>query len=388
MTYYLDPLLEQFATERQWQYLKAVAEHGSGRAAAQATGWDHGSISRAQREVVKKAAKQGYSPQHDFTHVVPDGQKVRGVSTYYDKEGMVRGQWVKSAEDKERQAEMLQEWVSAFASELPKEEPVQMPEYGSKALMACYPVGDHHLGMLSWDEETGNNYDMKIGERLLMGAANHLVGMAPACEKAAIIFLGDFMHYDSFEAVTPSSRNQLDADSRYPKMVRAAIRSMRYLIRRALTRHQNVHVIVEIGNHDLSSSIFLMECLHNVYEFEPRVTVDTSPAHYHYFTHGKVLVGIHHGHGTKMQHLPLIMAHDRPREWGAARYRYWWTGHVHHDQTKDYHGTKVESFRVLAGNDAWAAQKGYRSMQDMKCVLLHEEYGEVSRHTVNPEMLK
>jgi len=389
MSYALDPELRQYATALQWKRMEALAEYGSRRKAAEALGeHNHANISRAWRDIHRKAAKRGYAPAHGWDRPVPDGHKVRGVSTYYDKDGEVRGQWVKSAEDKERQAEMLAEWVSAFASELPKEEPRQMPEHGSKALMACYPVGDHHLGMLSWDEETGANYDMKIGERLLMGATNHLVGMAPACEKATIVFLGDFMHYDSFETVTPTSRNTLDADSRYPKMVRAAIRSMRYLIRRALSRHQNVRVVVEIGNHDLSSSIFLMECLHNVYEFEPRVTVDTSPAHYHYFTHGKTLVGIHHGHGTKMKDLPLIMAHDKPEEWGAARYRYWWTGHVHHDQTKDYHGTKVESFRTLAGNDAWAAQKGYRQMQDMKCVLLHDEYGEVSRHTVNPEMLK
>lgn len=89
-----------------------------------------------------------------------------------------------------------------------------------------------------------------------------------------------------------------------------------------------------------------------------------------------------------MKDLPLIMAHDKPEEWGQAKYRYIWTGHIHHDTVVDFHGTKVESFRILAPNDAWAHQKGYRAMQDMKCVILHEEYGEVSRHTVNPEMLK
>src|SRR6185312_2538021 len=33
---------------------------------------------------VKRLALKGYSPAHDMTHTVPDGFKVKGVSTYYD----------------------------------------------------------------------------------------------------------------------------------------------------------------------------------------------------------------------------------------------------------------------------------------------------------------
>jgi len=385
----IDKQFKEFATDRQWEYYVAYMENGqSSSKVAQKFDVNARTVRRSLEWLKSKAVKAGYSPDHDWLHSVPVGQKIKGVSTYYGPEGEVKGQWVKSTEDAQRQQEMFNAMVEGFTDTLPREEPTPAPKMDSSPLMACYPVGDHHMGMLAWHEETVESYDLKIAEKLLMGATNHLTGMAPKCEQATVIFLGDFMHYDSFFAETPTSRNALDADSRYPRMVRYAIRSMRYLIQRALAVHKFVQVIVEIGNHDLSSSIFLMECLSAVYEFEDRVTVDTSPMHYHYFSHGKVLVGIHHGHGAKMKDLPLIMAHDRPKEWGKAKYRYIWTGHVHHDQTKDYHGTKVESFRVLAPNDAWAQQKGYRAMQDMKCVILHEEYGEVSRHTVNPEMLK
>jgi len=170
-------------------------------------------------------------------------------------------------------------------------------------------------------------------------------------------------------------------------MVRAVIRSTRQMIDKALLRHGELHIIVEIGNHDLSNSVFLMECLSALYEKEPRVTVDTSPRHFHYFTFGKTLVGIHHGHGVKLDKLPLIMAADRPKDWGETKYRYWWTGHIHTDTMKDFVGCRVESFRVLPPEDAWAANKGYRSMSDMKAIVLHKEFGEVARHTVNPAML-
>tara|TARA_R110000744_G_scaffold56359_3_gene118895 strand:+ start:5382 stop:6551 length:1170 start_codon:yes stop_codon:yes gene_type:complete len=389
MKFNLDPNLEEYATEKQWSYLKAIAEHGSERAAARELGITASLVGRAKHAVLRKATNRGYSPDHNFRHTVPDGQKLRGVSTHYNKDGEVTAQWVKSQEDRERQAEILEEMAEGFAADLPQAHPVLQPSTeGAPELMACYPVGDHHMGMLAWDKETGGDYDLGLSEQLLMGAMNHLIGLAPDCETATIVLLGDFMHYDSFVPETPRGKNQLDADSRFPRMVKFAIRSIRYLIRRALTKHHQVNLIIEIGNHDPASAIFLMSAMESVYELEPRVSVDTSPMHYHYFTHGKVLVGVHHGHGAKMADLPLIMATDRPEAWGASAYRYWWTGHVHHDQTKDYRNVKVESFRILAPSDAWAHQKGYRSMQDMKCIVLHKDFGEVARYTVNPEMLK
>ena len=196
------------------------------------------------------------------------------------------------------------------------------------------------------------------------------------------------MHYDSFEAVTPAHRNLLDADGRFPKMVRAAIKTIRYMISKALAKHKKVHVIIEIGNHDTSSSIFLMECMHNIYEDEPRITIDRSPSHYHYFRFGKCLIGTHHGDKAKFEKLPLIMAADRSTDWGETEFRYWLTGHIHHDSVKEFAGVKCESFRVLAAADAYAANAGYRAGRDMKAIVYHKHFGEVARHTVNPRMLQ
>jgi hypothetical protein len=188
-------------------------------------------------------------------------------------------------------------------------------------------------------------------------------------------------------AETPASRNPLDADGRYFKMVRVATRCVRYLIKVALQHHESVHVIIERGNHDPAGSQALMLMLEQVMENEPRVTVDVSPAKFHYHRFGKNLIGIHHGDTVKMKDLPLLMAHDRAQDWGETEHRFWWTGHVHHDATQEFPGVKCESFRVLAAKDAWHSEKGYRSKRDMKAIVLHKEYGEVARHTFNPEML-
>ena len=427
----LDPELREYATDRQWELLEAWQEHGDQRAAAKALGCSRSSICDAWARVQKKAGQHGYAPERDLVHRAAPGMTTRGtsllydrdgkvigywsktrqegrspdevvrlpdpktitkLSTYYDQEGRVTGQWVAEKPDAVAQAAAWAEYAKALTEDLPRVEPTPAPELTDFDLMACYPVGDHHMGMLSWPEETGAPWDINIGEQMLAGATNYLVERAPAAQQALVVFLGDFMHYDSFEPVTPTSRNQLDADSRFPKMVRASVRSMRYMIERALEKHARVHVIVEVGNHDLSSSIFLMECLANTYEKELRVTVDTSPMHFHYYRFGGSLIGTHHGHGVKMQHLPLIMATDRKEDWGETTHRYWWTAHTHKSgaqvfpSAQDLSGCIVESFRVLAASDAWATQKGYRAVREMKSIIIHRRYGEVARNTVNPDM--
>lgn len=422
----VDPKLQPYATEDQWKKLKAIEEYGSANKAAKALGLCRQNIDRALQIVKKRAARQGYAPEFDLVHPVPEGMTSAGVSilydeitgkpvktwnkskpagrdpaeavhipdpksitktaTYFGSDGNVIGQWVSEKPAEIAKEKLWREFAAALAADMPRAEPIAPPKVTRDELCACYPVGDHHIGMLAWDKETGEDYDLKIAEEALVNATDHLVALAPMCDQALVVFLGDLMHFDSFEAVTPTSRNHLDSDGRFPKLVRTAIRAMRYLIEAAAKRHTKVQVIVEIGNHDLSSSIFLMECLRNIYENDKRITIDTSPMHYHYFDFGKNLVGTHHGHGAKLANLPLIMATDRPVEWGRTSHRYIWTGHVHHDQSKDHSGVKVESFRVLATEDAWAHQKGYRSKRDMKSIILHREHGEVARHTVNPGM--
>ena len=384
----IDENLRQYATPKQWEYYLAIEENGSIAGAARELGKATSSISRSMALLRRKAAIHGYAPAQDMTHQAPDGMKSAGISTLYDMTtGDPKIQWVKFQADKERQEEIFRETVAVLSEEIPPAKPIPGPDRTNSNLMACYPVGDHHFGMYSWAEETGRDWDLKLAERTLSGAYDYLIHTLPSCDRATIVLLGDLFHYDSFVAETPTSKNQLDADSRYPMMVRAVIRSTRRMIDGALSRHGEVHVIVEIGNHDLSNSVFLMECISALYEKEPRLTVDTSPRHFHYFVFGKTLVGIHHGHGAKLDKLPLIMAADRPKDWGETKYRYWWTGHVHTDTMKDFVGCRVESFRVLPPEDAWAANKGYRSMSDMKAIVLHKEFGEVARHTVNPAML-
>lgn len=320
--------------------------------------------------------------------VTLDGLKVRGTSTLVDEAGQARLQWVKTTRDDEAREAYYRGLGEALAREVPRVEPVKASGAWLKDLMACYPIGDGHLGMYSWAGETGEDWDLAIAERTHVGAMATLVDGAPAAEDALIVNLGDWLHYDSMAAVTPSSGHQLDADSRPNKMIRVAEATLRTCIDTALRKHRRVRVLCVIGNHDPMGAQWLALALTGRYEKEPRVTIDRTPGVFQYVEHGRCLIGVHHGHKVKPAQLPGVLATDQAEAWGRTKHRYWWLGHVHHQRVFEFPGCVVESFNTLAARDAYAYSGGWRSRRQMQCIVLHREHGEVARSTVNVGMLE
>jgi len=378
----------QFCTELQREHFLACRDAlGNQSRAARNIGATRDSVRSSIRNIHRKAAKRGYAPDSDMTKVCPDGFRLKGTSTLYGQDGEKKIQWVKTDVDAERRAEMFEEAIKAMSESLPRVEPSIAPAMCNSDLMAVYPLGDPHIGMLAWGEESGMDWDLKIAEEKFCGVFDRLVNTSPPCAECVIVNLGDFFHADNMEGQTSRSKHSLDMDGRYAKMIRVGVKIIRQMIESALKIHQKVRVINAVGNHDDTGSLFLAVCLGNIYENEPRVTVDKSPTPFHYFQWGKSLFGVHHGHTCKAERLPMVMATDQSKLWGETEFRTWLTGHIHHDTKKEYSGCDVESFRTLAAKDAYAAWGGYRARQDSKCLVIHKEYGEVERHTVNIKML-
>jgi len=293
---------------------------------------------RAFRKMKAKAARQGIAPEADMVKQVPDGYHLKGSSTLYDADGKAKLQWVKTNIDHERQMELMQEAVEALAQDLPIIERIAKPKHKYQDMMAVYPLGDPHIGMLSWGEETGQDWDLKIAEAAFCSVFDRLVATAPPCKEAVIVNLGDYFHADNFEGVTSRSKHTLDTDGRFAKMIAVGVKIMRQMIESALARHEKVRVINAIGNHDDTGAVWLSVCLHHMYQNNPRLAVDTKPAPFHYFSFGNSLFGVHHTHTCKPAQLPAVMASMVPEQWGAAMFRTWLTGHIHHDVVREYSG--------------------------------------------------
>lgn len=327
--------------------------------------------------------KKGVLPL-DSGNYVSSGEILKGSSTLYDEDGNIKQQWVKTDVDKQKAADTLREVIDSYVEGLPTFNKVDYNvTHASSDLMAVYPLGDPHVGMKAYKEEAGESWDLKKAQEVFCGVFDRLVKTAPSCEQAVIVNLGDYFHRDNVAGVTERHRHVLDTDGNYMMMVDTGLKIMIQMIDSALTHHKNVKVITTIGNHDDTGAMFLQAALKHMYKNEPRVDIDCTSSVFQYFQHGKCFFGVHHGHTCKAPKLPLVMATDRPKEWGSSDYRYWLTGHIHHDTRTEYSGCSVESFRTLAAKDSYAYSGGYRAGQDSKALVIHKDFGEIERHTIN-----
>lgn len=388
-TYRVDEGLKRFATEAQKKTIDAVNKHGSFRSAAEALGQNKSTVRDAIEAAKKRAALRGYSPEHDMVRPVPETHVAKGISTFYDKDGKVRGQWVKSALDDEKAQAVKKAALEAMAEDLPRLPPIKPPGGTLSSLCNLYTLTDCHVGMLAWHKEGGEDWDLAIAEKTLTQCFEHMVANSPAAEVGLVNQLGDFLHYDSaLSPVTPMHGHVLDADGRMPKMVKTAVRILRHIVDFALTRHEKVIVLLAEGNHDISSSVWLRTLFAALYENEPRVLVIDSEMPYYAHQHGQTMLAFHHGHLKKNEQLPILFAAQFPVMWGATKKRYAHSGHRHHEDEKEHSGMKVYQHTTIAARDSHGSRGGWLSERHVTAITYHERFGEVARNTVTPEMLE
>lgn len=363
----------------------AAAAHGSNQAGARALGIPGATLQRR----VEMAKARGFTSQVQKllggnSNAPPAGYKLKGTSTLVNGDGEVKLQWVKTDAKIEALIEMQKSALAAMCEDLKPLKPIKAPKQANVDLANLYTLTDCHVGMLAWDKETGADWDLNIAEATLVGTFCQMIDAAPASAIGIVNQLGDFLHFDSLQPMTPANHHILDADSRYQKMVVVAVRILRRVIEHALTKHNTVQVYMHEGNHDPAGSVWLRVLFAQLYEKNPRVTVGMSPNPYVAYQHGKTLIGFHHGHLTKLGTLPLLFAAKFPKEWGNTEHRYIHTGHKHHVDEKEHPGVNVIQHATLAAPDAYAARGGWISKRQATSMTYHKERGEIARGVFIP----
>jgi hypothetical protein len=362
--------------------VEAVQQHGTVTLAAKALGLARETLNSR----VKIAASRGIAPGH-FTSGVAPGYRMGKVTVQRNATGDVERTWERQSPDDEARFKALEAAAAALAGDMPRAAPVAFLGPSAPDLATLYTLTDCHVGMLAWHREGGADWDLSIAERTLIGCFEAMVAASPAAELGIVNQLGDFLHFDGLQALTPTSGHILDADSRFEKMVETAIRVLRRVIDLALVKHARVSVVLAEGNHDLASSVWLRKLFAALYENEPRLTVIDSALPYYAIEHGKTLLCFHHGHLKKNDQLPILFAAQFPEAWGRTTKRYAHTGHRHHVEEKEHSGMTVIQHPTLAARDAYAARGGWIAERQATALTYHRLYGKVASNTVCPEML-
>lgn len=376
----------------------AVRTHGSQTKAALALGISRGGI-QTRLAAASRYGLNGFEPVPEGFEVASIAHGPSGTTVRMRQEGPVtappEGLVLKGASVLSRDGREVVRWdkygtgpndtalaeaVRAAFDDYPTTY-LTHPVHSTRAdLLTVIPLVDWHVGLLAWEEETGGNYDINIAQDTLRSAMSDLVEATPPSGRCVILGLGDLLHFDGYEAKTERSGNPLDTDSRYPKVLRAALHLVKYTIDTALTRHDAVDVRIMQGNHDQRAALAVAIALAEGYEKNPRVTVNDSPAYIWFERYGKVLLGATHGDRAKMTDMPLLMAVDRPEDWAASTRRRVFTGHIHHERVREVGGVVVESLRSPVAKDAHHSFEGYRSGRSVYAYTFWTDGTRMARH--------
>lgn len=372
----IDPRLYDYATDRQKEFLDAVAQHGSCKKANDALGLANDVVAAALRRLKGTSAKRGYAPESGIDHPVAEGFELRG---YSQLSKTIHGEpiWLKTRAAERDYWEGIRAAIESIQPIDPNILPIA-PEPQSD-IIPFLQIGDAHIGMVASEAETGTNFDIAIAKREICAAAAALIEEAPPCERMVINDLGDGTHYETFRAMTEASGHAVDFDTRYWKMIDAYMEISEFIVERALTKAQTVDLIYNQGNHSRSNDVWMAAHMRSLHRNNPRVNVLGNQGSYIAYRFGKTFVLIHHGDKAKPEAVAKVMAEDYSVDWGETEYRYIDGGHVHHSQRKELPGCVFESWNNLAPRDKYAHDGGWRSKQSMTLVMRSRQYGERGR---------
>ena len=382
-------LLSFCETETQRETVEAVIKCGSHKKAAELLGKNRRSVDKLIKRLERHAAVNGVAPHRDVDHRTMEGFNTKFVTSRFDGEGVLQGQYVRLERETFDLDVMLDDFKEGLKGELSGlHKPVTAPSETLDKLMNCYMIGDHHLGMYAWSKETGDdNYDTDIGVGLLEDAVDSLVARSPDSKHGLLCNLGDFFHANNNKGETAGG-TPLDTDGRYGRTVKEGVNLLKRIVIRLLEKHEIVTVLNVRGNHDSDPALWLNEAMRMYFENEPRVII---PDNYSKFTHlefGNSLIVLHHGDKINPQRIYESVTRRLSVEWGKSKYRFGWLGHLHHKEAREIGGMMFEQWNVLASPDSWHAASGFGSSRSMTCIVLSEEYGEDSRVIINPDRIE
>lgn len=319
-------------------------------------------------------------PEFGPEFAVPAGHTIKGVSALLDPSGREIVKWVKTREELSA-LDMVEVLKSAFADYEPHAVPTPAPRFSHATLLNLIPANDWHVNLLTWERETGVNWDLKIAERVIGGAIEDAIARTPPAGTAIVLGGGDLNHADNNENRTAKSGNVLDSDGRHQKGLEVACRLMVRTVDAALRKNQKVIVRVLQGNHDEQTSVAVAYFMLAWFRNEPRVVVDVDASLFFWHRFGRVMLGATHGHTVKLQDMAMIMAHRRAEDWGATKFRYIHGFHIHHQSKFQTEGQGVimESHQAPIPQDAWHFGAGFLSGRSVQTIQYHEEFGEIGR---------
>lgn len=239
-------------------------------------------------------------------------------------------------------------------------------------------ITDLHSGLLSWVNETGNNYDLKIVSKRMKECIDDILSRIKSgrFKKIYISTLGDILHTDNNQGTTTKGTPQ-QIDGRLEKIIPRTMELFEYMIME-LRKFAPIEYIYVPGNHDALTGFMFAYSLMKAFNNYDDITFDIDANPFKARLIGKTLVGFTHGISNKSKNGDWLV-NDFRDLFGKCIVAEVHEGHLHTQETKEYNtGVIVRNLPKLCNASAWEHQEGYRSYAAMMCFIyddnkLHRE---------------
>ncbi len=235
---------------------------------------------------------------------------------------------------------------------------------------------DWHIGRLCWKDSDGDDYDIKIAEKLIFEAIDDIVTKAKRFglfSKICLWIGGDFLNVDN-ENNTTTALTQQSVDSRFPKVFKKGKEILIAIINN-LKEIAPVDIVISGGNHDQNSLFHIGEVLESYYHNDKNIWVNNEPTPRKYYRYGQNVIQFSHGDKVPVKKLPIIAAAEY-KDWSSCKQREVQLGHWHHREVIESPGCITRVMSTIAGVDSYHKNHGY--VGNIRCVqalIWHKDFG-------------
>ena len=379
----------QELTDKQQEILDAYLANGCVKSVtAKALGTSRSNV-RAQVTAIERKGKAPWlSPAP-----IPDHLNQVKTTVQYDAAGNVIQEWKRLIP----MVAHLEEFVEGLCERVEGKAKVKIrkdKKSDTDSTLSEIAIADAHIGMRADAKQSRDaNYDCEIARDRLLNTADYFCGRMGRPDRLVLSFCGDMQHMDNMDNVTNNSKNSLDVDSRYNRVVDYVVETCYGIAEMAASIAKTIDIVVVPGNHSETAEVWLAKVLEAYYSQCPNINVLMQRSDHKHIHWGNNLLIWAHGHGVPLKSWGEVIPNEFRKIWGQVDHCHVKTGHFHHRRMKksstivqkesgweEHGGVIAEILPAACPPDAWHAFKGFRgSMQGLSGFEYHKKYGLYSR---------
>jgi len=288
------------------------------------------------------------------------------------------------AEIKPKQKEITPEEALKVARELfdsglkPFKFPVKKEDktLNPNKLMEKPPV-ELHLGDLSCEMDTGENYDHKIAQKRYRHIVSEVVHKQQheKCDTLLMSIGSDFFNTDTFNNTTTKGTPQVN-DTRWRKMYLVGLQLTSEAIQEYKKHFNKIEIQLVSGNHDLTTSFYLYVTLNEIFRNDTQINFKQDYKEVQCHVWGDCMIVTTHGNKNVNRTLDSIPS-EFPFEYGKTKFREVHFQHLHSEQEmKERLGIIPRRLSSPKGRGDWEYNERYgRSIQKQQIFVWEKGIG-------------